>query len=139
MKKLIVSLFLINGIISCSSDKALDVNKQNVSGVWKAADFRADIPNMSPEYQEAGKAEFLSSTYTLNNDNSMEMHSDFYSDGAVGHWVVDPSTKELSMFYEYDTTKGVEKYFITQLSEHHMVLHQDIEMVNGYVELELKR
>lgn len=122
---------------SCSTE--LEVSKENVSGVWKADVFVSTVPGIPQEYVEAGEKEFLSSVYTLNSDNSMNMKSDYFSNGAPGNWELNPESKELSMYYTADTINGIEKFIITSLSKHQMILRQDIEEMDAYVELTLKK
>ncbi|MBP8917992.1 MAG: hypothetical protein KBG70_14685, partial [Chitinophagales bacterium] len=83
IKKLIFLPFLFIAFISC--DTELEINNENVSGVWKADVFVSTVPGIPPEYVEAGGKEFLSSVYTLNSDNSMNMKSDYFSNGAPGN------------------------------------------------------
>ncbi len=117
----------------------LEISNTTVAGKWKAAQFESKVPDMPPEYAEAGEKEFLSSVYTLNPDMSMEMHSDYFTQGAKGHWELDPDTKEISMYYQYDTINGVEKYIVKSLTSHEMVLRQDIKLVDGFVQLTLQK
>ena len=137
IKKLIFLPFLFIAFISC--DTELEINNENVSGVWKADVFVSTVPGIPPEYVEAGEKEFLSSVYTLNSDNSMNMKSDYFSNGGPGNWELNPETKELSMYYTADTINGIEKFIITSLSKHQMILRQDIEEMSAYVELTLKK
>ncbi len=136
-KRLIFLPIFFMAFISCSTE--LEVSKENVSGVWKADVFVSTVPGIPQEYVEAGEKEFLSSVYTLNSDNSMNMKSDYFSNGAPGNWELNPETKELSMYYTADTINGIEKFMITSLSKHQMILRQDIEEMNAYVELTLKK
>jgi hypothetical protein len=128
-------------LLSYACDREIEINNKNITGTWQASEFESEIPSIPPEYKEAGEKEFLSSVYTLREDHSMEMRSDYYNNGAFGRWEFNPDSKEISMIYQYDTTEGIEKYIITYLSENKMVLHQDIDAneFKGYVQLTLKR
>lgn len=137
IKKILFIPILFLTFISCNTE--LEINNENVSGVWKADVFVSTVPGIPQEYVEAGEKEFLSSVYTLNDDNSMNMKSDYFSNGAPGNWELNPETKELSMFYTADTINGIEKFIITSLSKHQMILRQDIEEMDAYVELTLKK
>ncbi len=137
IKKLIFLPFLFVVFISCSTE--LEISNENVSGIWKADVFLSTVPGIPAEYVEAGEKEFLSSVYTLNSDNSMNMTSDYFSQGAPGNWELNPETKELSMYYTADTINGIEKFIITSLSKHKMILRQDIEEMDAFVELTLKK
>jgi hypothetical protein len=132
-------LILVCGLILAACNEKVALTEENISGVWKASNFESTVPNIPAEYQEAGKQEFMSSVYTLNSDNSFELRSDFFSSGALGRWEFNPETKELSMFYEMDTTHGVEKFNVTELSGTSMTLRQDIPSMNAFVQLELKK
>ncbi len=134
IKKIFYFSFFIITIISCN--EPLEINNENILGSWKAEKFISKIADIPPEYAEAGEKEFLSSIYILNPDNSMEMRSDYFKDGAKGHWELNGDTKEISMFYEYDTIKGIEKYIVTSLSKNQLVLRQDIDE-QSFVELTL--
>lgn len=137
LKKLLFLPIFISLFISCSTE--LEINNENVSGVWKADVFVSTVPGIPQEFVEAGQKEFLSSVYTLNSDHSLNMTSDYFSKGANGNWELNPDTKELSMYYTSDTIQGIEKFIITTLSKHQMVLRQDIEDMDAYVELTLKK
>ena len=128
-------LIISSGIISCS----LEINKENLSGSWKADRFVSTIPGIPEEFAKAGEKEFLSSVYTLNTDNSLSVKSDYFSNGASGRWELDETTSEISLFYSYDTIKGIEKYKIVSLEKKELILRQDMENGNGYVEITLKK
>lgn len=137
MKKYLI--ILISGMLFAACSEKTELTEENIAGVWNAKEFESTIPNIPADYQEAGKQEFLSSVYTLNKDNSFELRSSFFVNGAFGRWEFDPDTKELSMFYEMDTTHGVEKFNITALTATSMTLRQDIPSMKAYVQLELER
>lgn len=136
--RIIIFSLLCCAIFSCK-EKSLEITSENIVGVWHAEHFESKIPDMKPEFAEAGEKEFLSSVYSLNQDMSMQLHSDYFTENASGHWELNPETKEISMFYEYDTIRGIEKYIVKSLTTHEIVLHQDVEPVQGFVELTLKK
>lgn len=125
--------------LNVGDEQELEINNSNVEGKWKAEKFISTIPDIPQNVVEAGEKEFLSSVYTLNADNSMEMSSNYFINGAKGRWELNGETKEISMFYEYDTIKGVEKYIITSLSDLHIVLKQEMGSDKSFVELTLKK
>jgi len=128
-------------VLAYSCDQKVEINAEHMSGKWQASEFESEIPNMSAEYKEAGEKEFLSSVYTLNEDYSMEMRSEYFKEGARGHWELDPVTNEISMIYSYDTIEGLEKYTIKYLSKKKVILRQDIDAneFKGFVELTLEK
>ncbi len=137
LKKLFILPFICAFIISCST--TVEINPENVSGVWTAQEFESTVPGIPEDVIAAGKKEFLSSVYTLNSDNTMDMHSDYFSKGAPGNWELDNATKELSMYYTADTIQGIEKFIITELTKNKMVLRQDIENMDAFVQLTLQK
>lgn len=142
MKKNVILLILIVSVFSACKEinnSSTPINESSVSGVWKAKEFESTIPDIPEEYLEAGKKEFLSSVYTLNEDNTLEVRSDYFREGARGHWELDVEKKELSMFYEMDTIKGVETYNILELSSKAMTLRQEMTEVNAYVQITLEK
>jgi len=124
-------------IVILFSACSVEVNETNVAGKWKASDFESTIPDVPADFAEAGVKEFLSSIYTLNPDNSFELRSDYFQQGAFGRWELNAETKEISMFYEMDSIKGVETYIITALTKSKIVLFQDIPDVKAHVEITL--
>ena len=136
MNKAIITLFIFTTFLTACKT---EINETNVSGVWKAKEFESTIPGIPAEFQEAGKKEFLSSVYTLNTDNSLEVRSDFFKAGAKGHWEKKKKKLEVAMYYEMDTIKGVETYRILSLEKTTMVLQQDMPDMNGYVKITLQK
>lgn len=120
-------------------DKVVEVNNENVVGVWVADSFDTNMPMVGPEEMEAGKKEFLSSTYTLKEDHSFELHSNSFEAGAFGRWSLDPEKRELTMSYEMGAEHGVEIYTIAELTTSYMHLRIDIPSMEAYVLLGLKR
>ncbi len=142
MKKNVILILIIVSVFSACKElknTSTEINETSVSGVWKAKEFESTIPDIPEEYLEAGKKEFLSSVYTLNQDNTLEVRSDYFREGARGHWELDVTKKEISMFYEMDTIKGVETYNIIDLSKKEMTLRQEMTEVNAYVQITLQK
>lgn len=115
------------------------IKESTVSGVWKAKEFESTIPGIPQDIQDAGKTEFLSSVYTLNADNSLEVKSNYFKEGAKGHWELDAEKKAIDMYYEMDTIKGVEKYIIMDLNKTTMVLRQEMTEIDAYVQITLEK
>ncbi len=129
----LIGLFIAVLFSACS----VEVNETNVAGNWKASDFESTIPDVPADYAEAGVQEFLSSTYTLNPDNSFELRSNYFQQGAFGHWELNVEANEISMFYEMDSVKGVEIYTIKDLTKKKIVLFQDIPDAQAHVQITL--
>jgi hypothetical protein len=134
-KNIFAFALLIVVFVSCKTVPS----KESITGVWKAKAFESTIQGVPEEYMEAGKKEFLSSVYTLNEDLSLEVHSDYFKSGAKGHWEFDSAINELALYYEMDTIKGVEKYNVVKLTTTSMTLKQQMMEDGSYVQITLQK
>lgn len=133
LKFFIPVLFIF--IVSCSQE--IEINHKNIAGVWKASVFDAQVSNLSSADRESGEKEFLSSVYTLNEDQTLEIHSDYFKNGVTGLWEIDVKTNEISMAYMDGENDALEKYTVKSLTKNKIVMHQDIDANNykGFVEI----
>jgi hypothetical protein len=122
-------------IVACNQE--IEINHANIAGVWKASIFDAEVTNLSSADKASGEKEFLSSVYTLNADQTMEIHSDYFKDGVKGLWEIDPKTNEISMTYKDGENEALEKYTVKSLTKNKIVLRQEINAndYKGYVEI----
>lgn len=133
IKFLIPVLFIL--FVSCNQE--IEINQKNISGVWKASVFDAQVSNLSSADRESGEKEFLSSVYTLNEDKSLEIHSEYFKNGVKGLWELDVKTNEISMTYMDGELDALEKYTVKSLTKNKIVMHQEINAndYKGYVEI----
>lgn len=135
MKRIFFISCMLLFIMSCSTE--IEINHKNISGVWKASEFNAQVTNLSPADRESGEKEFLSSVYTLNEDKTLEIHSDYFKNGVKGLWELDLKTNEISMTYMAEGMDALEKYIVTSLTKDKVVMRQEIDAndYKGFVEI----
>ncbi len=133
IKFLIPVLFIF--FVSCNQE--IEINQKNVSGVWKASVFDAQVSNLSSADRESGEKEFLSSVYTLNEDKTLEIHSEYFKNGVKGFWELDVKTNVISMTYMDGELDALEKYTVKSLTKNKVVMHQEINAndYKGFVEI----
>lgn len=140
MQKIIGLVCVCFMIVSCTEkNTAIEINNEHVSGVWQAALFESTIPGITPEQQEGGKQEFLSSVYTLHPDHSFELTSNTFAAGAKGRWLLDQNTKELTMTYEMGGERGEEVFTVKRVTADSLTLRIDLTDGVSYLQLVLAR
>ncbi|MEO1052519.1 MAG: lipocalin family protein [Bacteroidota bacterium] len=129
-KTLLIFCLLVS---SCGSSE-VELNEENISGIWKVTSFDVDTEELAPQLINTVRSSQLSSTYTFGSDGAYAHQSSLPLE--TGTWSLQANEKKLSFANKGGESAG--SFVIAKLTENSMILSQELGPL-GSIKMTLKR
>lgn len=129
----LVAIVMAVAIVGCKNNS----DNVNITGKWKIADAKIDMPGMPAELMDMVKKAVLTTTYNFNADSTVVIETDFNENKSKGKWGYISETKTITLDSEGDGSIENELVIISG-DDKKMVVKND-KGEEGKIELTLER